>query len=113
VQPSRQPQTRSKVGSTVGRQLHPAHLIVIGVVLLPLLAVALTRGGWPFGFVGAHAYAPGPEVLARRRLQTIAGQTGNDPKGNTEICKDRFAPARISFNRGGFHDPKGDLLRQL
>jgi hypothetical protein len=59
VQPSRQPQTRSKVGSTVGRQLHPAHLIVIGVVLLPLLAIALTRGGWPFSFVDAHAYARG------------------------------------------------------
>jgi hypothetical protein len=61
---------------------------------------------------GCARIRPGPEVLARRRLQTIAGQIGNDPKGNTEICKDRFAPARISFNRGGFHDPKGDLLRQ-
>jgi hypothetical protein len=59
LQPSGQRQTPLKMGATVGREVHPAHLLVIGLVLLALLATALTRGGWPCNFVDAHAYARG------------------------------------------------------
>jgi hypothetical protein len=58
VQPSGQPQRRLEASAAAGRDLRPTYLLV-GVVLLSLLAFALTRGGWPLSFVDAHAYARG------------------------------------------------------